>query len=411
MNSSGRLWTRGFSFFIGTQFFGAFNDNAFKFLVIGYAASCLSPEAYKDFLPLASAMFIVPFLLFSSYAGYLADRFAKRTVMIWTKVLEVAVMLAGWWLFREQHVYGLVAVLFCMGAQSTFFSPGKYGYLPETLPDTWLSAGNGMVQLFTFLAIIAGGGIGSALAEKYTGCVHLGGVWCVVVAVIGLATSFGIGRTRPGNRDVHPSFDPVMPHIRTFRTVLTDRILLFAVIGSTYFWLLATVYQTNIAIIVKQDMQLGDTNMGYLQAALALGIGLGSALAGALSRGKIAYQFVLPGGLLVAFLTVAGGFASTSLIASLLLAAALGIAAGFYQIPLTTCIQQRSPANRRGACIAACNALDCISMLLGTALHWLLLKPLQLSGGGVLIVLGLLTLVFMLFLPRLLKKRPAVPQP
>ena len=128
------LANTGFAGFIGTQFLGAFNDNIFKMLVICAAAAVLTPEAKRDYIPLASALFILPYLLFSAFAGYLADRFSKRSVMIATKAAEIIIMATGLILFHFNAIYTLLAVLFCMGAQSAFFSPAKYGFLPETLP-------------------------------------------------------------------------------------------------------------------------------------------------------------------------------------------------------------------------------------------------------------------------------------
>ncbi len=156
--------TLGFWAFIATQFLGAFNDNAFKFLIIGFAMSRLSETASRNYVPMASAMFILPFLVFAGFAGYLSDRFSKKRVMVWTKILEIVIMATGWVFFSQQLEYWLLAVLFVMGAQSTLFSPAKYGFIPETLPERQLSSGNGIVQLFTFLAIIAGGATGPYLA-------------------------------------------------------------------------------------------------------------------------------------------------------------------------------------------------------------------------------------------------------
>ena len=117
------LHSVGFKAFLATQFLGAFNDNVFKLLIICSAMNVLSPEASKSYVPLASAVFILPYLLFSGYAGYLADRYSKHQVMIGTKWLEVAVMLLGWWLFAEgltlfQALGGAVALAGVVLAQA-----------------------------------------------------------------------------------------------------------------------------------------------------------------------------------------------------------------------------------------------------------------------------------------------------
>ncbi|HOG51896.1 MAG TPA: MFS transporter, partial [Lentisphaeria bacterium] len=213
------LHSMGFKAFLATQFLGAFNDNVFKLLIICSAMNYLSPEASKSYVPLASGVFILPYLLFSGYAGYLADRFSKRQVMIGTKWLEVVVMLLGWWLFWQGAIYWLLPVLFLMGAQSAFFSPAKYGFLPEVLPEKHLPRGNGATQLFTFLAIIFGGWAGGELSERFKDALQNAAVFCVLVAVLGVVTSYGITKTPPGNRSTRCDIDPLTPHLRTLLEV------------------------------------------------------------------------------------------------------------------------------------------------------------------------------------------------
>ena len=84
---------RGFWSLIVTQFEGAFNDNALKTLVTFIGLSmALSAGMQEALVPLTGALFALPFILFSMAGGFLADRFSKRTVTIWVKVLEVFIM-------------------------------------------------------------------------------------------------------------------------------------------------------------------------------------------------------------------------------------------------------------------------------------------------------------------------------
>jgi len=75
--------------FLWTQFLGAFNDNIFKIVVSFMAMTALGPV---DGVAFTGAVFILPFLLFSGYAGHLADVHSKRQVLVWTKVLEIVAM-------------------------------------------------------------------------------------------------------------------------------------------------------------------------------------------------------------------------------------------------------------------------------------------------------------------------------
>ena len=78
---------RSFYLLNATQFLGALNDNVFKLLVIYLLINVKGPAAANSILSLAGAVFVIPFLLFSSGAGVLADRISKRTIIVFPKIL------------------------------------------------------------------------------------------------------------------------------------------------------------------------------------------------------------------------------------------------------------------------------------------------------------------------------------
>src|SRR5262245_29270807 len=111
-----------------TQFLGAFNDNLVKQLALLIAAPAAAGMAaaakQADEQPLAMALFSIPFLLFSSYAGFLSERYSKRTVIVLCKVAEIGIVLLGMVAFAAWHysgMIGLLVVVFLMGTHSAFF--------------------------------------------------------------------------------------------------------------------------------------------------------------------------------------------------------------------------------------------------------------------------------------------------
>lgn len=130
----------GFHSFLWTQFLEAFNDNVYK-VVVSLLAIEMAVERGGQYLSLAGMVFCLPFLLFSGYAGHLADAFSKRTILIAVKGFEVVAMLAAVAAFLSHRIEWMLAVLFLMGAHAAFFNPAKYGILPEMLPDKDLSLG------------------------------------------------------------------------------------------------------------------------------------------------------------------------------------------------------------------------------------------------------------------------------
>ncbi len=385
----------GFGAFLATLFLGAFNDNLSKMLVICYGTDRLGASSMQgsSFLSLAAACFILPYLLFSFLAGHLADRYAKKTVMVWTKVAEIVIMLIGMELARRQMVYPLLAVLFCMGAQSAFFSPAKYGFLPETTTTANLSRANGYTQLATFLAIILGGLLGGILYSWCDGVLHQGFAVCVAVAILGTLTSFFITATRPGNSQLQFHFqDPISPHWRTLCEMSHDKLLITVVLGATFFWFLGSLMQLVLVLLAQTTLGGGGNLTGGLQAAVALGIGLGCTLAALLAKGRIPYHLVVPGAIGIAVASLLLACFGNHLCPAVLLTTLVGFAAGFYQLPLGTAIQERSPVEKRGRYLGATNALDCVSMTASAALLWLLQNVFRCGPRTIIAVTALLVL-------------------
>ena len=156
---------RGLQPFLWTQFLGAFNDNLFKIVVSMLAVHAATKANAGRQLSLVGVVFILPFLLFSGYAGQLADVYSKRTVLVVTKSLEIVAAGLGLFAFMAGHLNLTYVVLFLIALQATFFSPAKYGILPEMLPDRDLSRANGVLEMSTFVAIVAGTAIGSFMFE------------------------------------------------------------------------------------------------------------------------------------------------------------------------------------------------------------------------------------------------------
>src|SRR5580698_7488446 len=116
------LKNSGFQSFLATQFLGALNDNLYK-TIVSLRAVQVAASSGADYLSIALAVFVLPFLFFSGYSGHLADKVSKRTVMISVKVFEVGAMATGLAVFFTNRIEWMLVVLFMMALHSTIFSP------------------------------------------------------------------------------------------------------------------------------------------------------------------------------------------------------------------------------------------------------------------------------------------------
>ncbi|MGH9493007.1 MAG: MFS transporter, partial [Terriglobales bacterium] len=379
-----RPWRRSFWCLILTQFMSAFIDSVYKNLVIFLILAMGLSHAQRDRLVfIVSALLAAPYILFSMTGGYLADRFSKRSVIIALKVFEIGLLILGLAGLARGNLPLQLAGVFLLNTQGALFGPSKYGLLPEVLPEKRLSWGNGVLELGTFLAIIGGVGTAGLLAVRFQGAQHWSGLLLIGTSVVGLLASLGIGPVPGGNVTRKFQVNFVAELIAELRGVRGDRPLLLAVIGNTYFWFLAALLQVIILVYGSETLRIGAGDNAYLQAAIAIGIGLGSLAAGYLSGDHIEYGLIPLGAAGMTVFAAALAFEGHTFRTALLLLWLLGFFAGFFAVPLLAMIQHRPQPDRKGGVIAAANWMSFVGILLGPGVYWLLTAGApKVFGGG-----------------------------
>ena len=365
-------WPRGFWSLVITQFQGAFNENALKNLVVFLILGMAVEKSDRDQLVLiVGTLFSVPFILFSMTGGFLADRYSKRSVTIWTKIFEIAVMALAIAGLAWQNLHLEMAAVFLASTQAALFGPSKYGLLPELLPEPRLSWGNGVLELGTFLAIIAGGVAGAFLADFFQAHQGWSGLVFLVLSFVGLVFSFGITKVPAADPTKKFRANPIGDLWEQGRLIRKDRVLWLAVLGNTYFWFLGALLTANIVFYGSDVLHISSTRTGILQAAVAIGIGLGSLTAGYLSGGKVEYGLIPLGSVGMTVFGILLSAHSLSFAHVLALLTALGFSAGFFAVPVNALIQHRPDEKDKGGVIAAANLLSFVGI---GARRWDLLR-------------------------------------
>jgi acyl-[acyl-carrier-protein]-phospholipid O-acyltransferase/long-chain-fatty-acid--[acyl-carrier-protein] ligase len=386
-------WRGGFWSLIATQFQSAFNENGLKNLVVFLIlAMSLGKEDRDRLVLVVGALFSLPFVLFSMTGGYLADRFSKRSVTIGTKFFEIAVFLFAALALAEQNVYLMMAAVFLASTQNSLFGPSKYGLLPEVLPAKRLSWGNGVLELGTFLALIAGSVAGAFFADVFRGRQLYSGIVFASLSVIGLLISLGISRV--------PAADPAKKfRVNAFgdlwsqgKLIRGDRVLSLAVWGNTYFWFLGALLQFNIILYGQDVLKISSTHNGILQASIAVGIGLGSLAAGSLSSGQIEYGLIPLGSLGMTCLGLLLAVPGLSFAEVLGLLAVLGFGGGFFIVPINALIQHRPKESKKGGVIAAANLFSFVGVGAASAAYYVLRHYLRLGPGAIFLWTSVATL-------------------
>lgn len=404
MNGYGALLKfRGFHAFLWTQFLGAFNDNLCK-IVISMAAIDAAMGAAGSagrYLALVGAVFVLPSLFFSGYAGFMADRFSKRNILIGTKLLELGITLFGFFAFSTGKIEWMLVILFLLAVQSTLFSPAKYGILPEMLPDKDLSRANALLALSTFLAILMGTSLGGFIYSEWKGHLHLISLFLIFVSIVGLLTSFGIPKLPAIKTQACFQINPWGEISDGIKRLYPNKTLWLTVIGISYFWFLGALLQMDILLLGKEVLSLNDVEVGLLGAFIAIGIGAGSLAAGRLSGNKVELGLVPIGSIGMGIFSVCLSFVTTFGEAAMVLSL-LGFAGGMFIVPLNALIQQKSDKEEKGRILATNNFLNTMGILLASFAIWLFRDQLDIQANQILFIFGLVTLAVTVYMLRVL---------
>lgn len=384
------------------QFCGALNDNIYKLVLIFYLIQLKGAEHANAILSVAGAIFVIPFLLFSSAAGILADRFSKNRMILIIKTTEILIMALAVAAFSFRLSWSSYAVLFALSTQSAFFSPPKYGIIPEIVPKNRVSKANGLITSFTYLAIISG----TFLASFLTTITHKNyivvGLTCVLIAIVGFVASFGIKYTKPRGTKKQINLFFVKQITRTLIDCRKTKHLLTAIFASSFFLFVGSFTQLNIIPYAIVSQGLSEVAGGYLFWTTALGIAAGAAVAGRASKQQIelGLSCIATTGITLFFFILAN--VAFNLPLAIIALFSIGFFGGIFIVPFDTFIQLFSSEEDRGHVIAAANFLSFVGVLLASFSLYLLNQIFDLSAAQSFIVMGALTgLVFVVLTIRL----------
>jgi acyl-[acyl-carrier-protein]-phospholipid O-acyltransferase / long-chain-fatty-acid--[acyl-carrier-protein] ligase len=377
-----------------TQFLGALNDNIFKLLVIFFLMDLKGAQATNTILSIAGAIFVVPFLLFSSASGVLADRIRKNSILVSMKGFEVIIMACSILAIYIQSPFFSYFLLFLMGTQSAVFGPSKYGIIPELVAPDYVSKANGSITSLTYLAIICGTFLASFITERSGGNFYIGTGFCTLIAFLGFISSLGIRKTIPrgSKKRINPFF--VYEIYQSLSLSLKRPFLFPSILGVAFFLFIGAYIQLNIIPFAMESLDLSKEQGGYLFLATAVGIAIGAKIAGRISKHKIELGSSSLAGFLIVFIFLAISLFSTHLYLIILLLVLLGVFGGMFLIPMESFIQVSSPDKRRGQIIAASNFLSFGGVLLAAFVLYLFNEKWGFSAAQSFALIAFMTLIF-----------------
>jgi MFS family permease len=406
-------------FFI-TQFLGALNDNLFKnaLLVIVVSTAITAADSNTNFITnLAAGLFILPFFLFSTLAGHLADRFDKAYLIRRIKFAEIILMLVGCFSLWQGNISLMLGVLFLLGTQSAFFGPIKYAIIPQHVDSDELLAANAQVGMGTFVSILLGTLIGGWMVTTPQGIMQLGAL-IILVAIIGWISSCQIPKAPPENTaaEAKVSFNPLRETAANFCLAKHNKTVIYCIFSSSWFWLYGACFLTQVpnfsVAILGGDPKL----ISILLGSFIIGVAIGSLCCNRFSRGQIEPGLVPVGTLGLSLFAIDLYFSSSyyadlnaadnsiapmaflSMTSGLRILADLlfiGVFGGLFIVPIYAMIQRNTDGKTRARVLSVNNIFNALFMVSGSLLGMLFLSQLDWSIPEFFLLLAFLNLAFM----------------
>jgi len=367
--------------FVQTQ--NAFNDNFVKMVLIGLGLAVAQGKIIFGFdlgekiQFILTALIPIPFILGAPIAGWISDRYSKKSVLVACLVLQIAIFVLIWIAIVNHNVLWAIFGYFLLAVQSTLFSPAKQGILKEIVGSARLSFANGLMQMLAIVGILAGIGVGgkwfdSLLAALNTengvspdnawGAANLPLIVIGAGCIVPLLVSMLIQNT-PNHPDKKFTGKICFRHFQHLGLLFTRPTMRAIALRIAFYWFVANFTALVFVTFGKElfpDLIKGGATSATSGMMLLLGVGLifGSTFVSIISKNKIQLKLIPmgAGGMAIGLLGT-GVFPNGSLLfsASIIL---IGFASGFFLVPLSAWLQDLAPEDERGRIISASNLMN-----------------------------------------------------
>ena len=209
--------------------------------------------------------------------------------------------------------------------------------------------------------------------------------------LIGFVTSLGIDKVPAAAPEKPFRLNIVGDLWAQIGKMRKDRALFLAVLGNTYFWFLGSLLFSTIVVYGPDVLHVGQTKTGYLNAMLAVGIGIGSMAAGWVSDNKIEYGLIPLGSIGMTCTGLALGITPHGMAGSAALLGMLGFWAGFFAVPVNALIQHKPADEDKGGIIAAANLLSFVGIALSSGVYFVFTDYIHLDPRGVIVAASCIT--------------------
>lgn len=152
---------------------------------------------------LTFAIRLVPYLVFGPIGGWLADRFTKKSIMLFTDAIRIFFALTPLLVRDVGNVWIIYVSSFALSAGEAIYAPARMSLIPRLVRRENLLAVNSLEQAMTGFVLIGGSVTGGILAAAVGGQVSF-----VLNAVSFLVSGLLLLRLKPAEQHAATAAEP-----------------------------------------------------------------------------------------------------------------------------------------------------------------------------------------------------------
>ena len=364
--------------YVFVLFLNAFTDLGHKIIIQNSVFKLYDGSEQVILTAIVNGLMLLPFVLLFSPSGFISDKFPKNQVMRVSAIAAVIITV----LITISYYLGLFWVAFgltlALAIQSAIYSPAKYGYLKELVGNENITAGNGVVQATTIVAILCGIFFYSIGFEHFlieassynstdilTQIAPMG--WFLILGSL-IELKFAYSLPNMNKRITQKEFS--MTHFakgrylkKNIKLIFTNKTIWLSIVGLSLFWGLSQVVLAVYPAYAKEYM--GEQSVVVVQGLMALsaiGIVVGSIMASKVSKNYIETGMI-PIGAMGVFITILLIPMITNIFLSGLNFFMFGLFGGLILVPLNSLIQFNASEKRLGLVLSGNNFVQNITMI------------------------------------------------
>ena len=317
--------------------------DAFTWVGLALLSYQFGKERFAIILATALTLRVTAFIIFSPFAGVLADRVSRKRILYTTHFSRMAIVSCLPFVNQKWQVYGLV---FLLNVLNAFFTPTYRAVIPQVTDHSLYRQAVGLsTATFQILGIL-GPGLAGILAVWF-GARQIffidAGSFVLAAVLILMLPAGKLQHAVKKNEKTFTAWDDI---IKGIKLLFKNPMIRFALFIELVSAIAGAQILVNTVGHIKSGLHLDDRHYGWVMAAFGIGASIAAFIAGSLDKTKSRRLSLIVGALVLAISISITNFVGYPVMLALWIFAGLG--QSLAEMPSETLIGENIADNEQG---------------------------------------------------------------